>query len=68
VLIEGNEQRYRIDFKEERKLWDEIERVYVLEPAQRTAPNFADIIGELKERLHRSTRGGRHGFVLDNDL
>jgi type IV secretion system protein VirB4 len=22
VLIEGNEQRYRLDFKEERKLWD----------------------------------------------
>ncbi len=32
VLIEGNEQRYRLDFKEERKLWDAIERVYVLEP------------------------------------
>jgi hypothetical protein len=31
VLIEGNEQRYRIDFKEERKLWNAIERVYVLE-------------------------------------
>ena len=36
VLIEGNEQRYRLDFKEERKLWDAIERVYVLEPEQRT--------------------------------
>ena len=22
MLIEGNEQRYRLDFKEERKLWD----------------------------------------------
>ncbi len=22
VLIEGNEQRYRLDFKEERRLWD----------------------------------------------
>jgi type IV secretory pathway VirB4 component len=29
VLIEGTEQRYRLDFKEERKLWDAIERVYV---------------------------------------
>jgi type IV secretion system protein VirB4 len=66
VLIEGNDQRYRIDFKEERKLWDAIERVYVLEPAQRTLSNFADIIGELKERLHRWTRGGQHGFLFDN--
>jgi type IV secretion system protein VirB4 len=66
VLIEGNEQRYRLDFKEERKLWDAIERVYVLEPAQRTLSNFADIIGELKERLHRWTRGGQHGFLFDN--
>ena len=32
VLIEGNEQRYRLDFKEERRLWDAIERIYVLEP------------------------------------
>ena len=66
VLIEGNEQRYRIDFKEERKLWNAIERVYVLEPAQRTVSNFADIIGELKDRLHRWTRGGQHGFLFDN--
>jgi type IV secretion system protein VirB4 len=66
VLIEGNDQRYRIDFKEERKLWDAIERVYVLEPAQRTLSNFAEIIGELKERLHRWTRGGQHGVLFDN--
>ena len=26
VLIEGNDDRYRMDFKEERKLWDAIER------------------------------------------
>ena len=26
VLIEGNDQRYRLDFKEERRLWDAIER------------------------------------------
>ena len=32
VLIEGNEQRYRLDFKEERRLWDAIKRMYVLEP------------------------------------
>ena len=40
VLIEGNEQRYRLDFKEERRLWDAIERMYVLEPDQRTISNF----------------------------
>ncbi|MFZ0661197.1 MAG: type IV secretion system DNA-binding domain-containing protein [Acidobacteriaceae bacterium] len=66
VLIEGNEQRYRLDFKEERKLWDAIERTYMLESDQRTVSNFANIIGELKERLHRWTRGGQYGFLFDN--
>ncbi len=66
VLIEGNEQRYRLDFKEERKLWDAIERAYMLEPDQRTISNFTNIIGELKERLHRWTRGGQYGFLFDN--
>jgi len=66
VLIEGNEQRYRLDFKEERRLWDAIERIYVLEPNQRTISNFSNIIGELKERLHRWTRGGQYGFLFDN--
>jgi len=66
VLIEGNEQRYRLDFKEERRLWDAIERIYVLEPNQRTVSNFGNIIGELKERLHRWTRGGQYGFLFDN--
>jgi len=66
VLIEGNDQRYRIDFKEERRLWDAIERVYVLEPDQRTISNFGNIIGELKERLHRWSRGGQYGFLFDN--
>jgi type IV secretion system protein TrbE len=67
VLAEGNEQRYRLDFKEERRLWDAIERMYVLEPQQRTVSNFANIIGELKERLHRWTQGGQYGFVFDNN-
>lgn len=66
VLIEGNGQRYRLDFKEERRLWDGIERMYVLEPEQRTVSNFGNIIGELKERLHRWTRGGQYGFLFDN--
>ncbi len=66
VLIEGNEQRYRLDFKEERRLWDAIERIYVLEPNQRTISNFGNIIGELKERLYRWTRGGQYGFLFDN--
>ena len=66
VLIEGNGQRYRLDFKEERKLWDTIERTYMLEPDQRTVANFANIIGELKERLHRWTRVGQYGFLFDN--
>lgn len=66
VLIEGNSQRHRMDFKEERKVWDAIERMYVLEPDQRTVSNFANIVGELKERLHRWVRGGQHGFLFDN--
>lgn len=66
VLIEGSEGRYRLDFKEERKLWDAIERTYVLEPDQRTVSNFANIVGELKERLHRWTANGQYGFVFDN--
>jgi type IV secretion/conjugal transfer VirB4 family ATPase len=66
VLIEGNEQRYRLDFKEERRLWDAIERMYMLEATQRTVSNFANIVGELKERLHRWTRGGQYGFLFDN--
>src|SRR5271156_5101458 len=66
VLIEGSDDRYRMDFKEERKLWDAIERMYVLEPNQRTISNFGNIIGELKERLHRWTRGGQYGFLFDN--
>jgi type IV secretion system protein TrbE len=66
VLIEGSGIRYRIDFKEERRLWDAIERMYFLEPDQRTLSNFANILGELKERLHRWVKGGQHGFLFDN--
>ncbi|HTF70851.1 MAG TPA: DUF87 domain-containing protein, partial [Edaphobacter sp.] len=66
TLIEGNEQRYRLDFKEERKLWDGIERMYMLELEQRTLSNFANIVGELKDRLHRWTRQGQYGFLFDN--
>jgi type IV secretion system protein VirB4 len=66
VLIEGTGQRYRLDFKEERKLWAAIENMYVIEPAQRTLSTFAEIIGELKERLHRWTADGQYGFLFDN--
>jgi type IV secretion system protein TrbE len=66
VLIEANDQHYRLDFKEERRLWDAIERVYVLDQDQRTLSNLANIIGELKERLHRWTRAGQYGFLFDN--
>jgi type IV secretion system protein VirB4 len=66
TLIEGNDARHRLDYREERKLWDGIERVYVLEPEQRTISNFANILGELKDRLHRWTRHGQYGFLFDN--
>jgi type IV secretion system protein VirB4 len=66
VLIEGNDKRYRLDFKEERKLWEAIERMYVVAPEQRTLSTFSQIIGELKERLHRWTKDGQYGFLFDN--
>jgi type IV secretion system protein TrbE len=66
VLIEGNDERFRLDFKEERKLWEAIERTYLLETGQRTISNFANIIGDLKDRLHRWTRAGQYGFLFDN--
>ena len=66
VLIEGRDQRYRLDFKEEQKLWNGIERIYTLDPGQRTVSNLASIIGELKDRLHRWTRAGQYGFLFDN--
>ena len=66
VLIEGNGERFRLDFKEERKLWEAIDRTYLLEPGQRTLSNFANIIGDLKDRLHRWTRAGQYGFLFDN--
>ncbi len=66
VLIEGDGQRYRIDFKDEIRLWNAIERIYMLEPAQRTLSNLASIIGELKDRLYRWTRAGQYGFLFDN--
>ncbi len=66
VLIEGTDKRYRLDFKEERKLWEAIERMYVVAPEQRTLSTFSQIIGELKERLHRWTKEGQYGFLFDN--
>ncbi len=66
VLIEGRAQHSRMDFKEEQKLWNAIERVYMLEPGQRTVSNLASIIGEMKDRLHRWTRVGQCGFLFDN--
>lgn len=66
VLIEGWDRRYRMDFREEQRLWNAIERIYILEPGQRTVSNLAGIIGEIKDRLHRWTRAGQYGFLFDN--
>ena len=38
----------------------------MLEAGQRTISNFVNIIGELKDRLHRWTRAGQYGFLFDN--
>jgi type IV secretion system protein VirB4 len=64
VLIETD--RYHLDFKEERQLYSGIERMYMLDREQRTVSNFAEIIGELKDRLHKWTQAGQYGFVFDN--
>ena len=40
--------------------------MYVVAPEQRTLSTFSQIIGELKERLHRWTREGQYGFLFDN--
>ena len=66
VLIEGREPNYRLDFKEESRLWNAIERMYVLEPDQRTVSNLSNIVGELRERLYRWSNGGQYGFMFDN--
>jgi type IV secretion/conjugal transfer VirB4 family ATPase len=66
VLIEGDDERFRLDYKETRKLWDAIGRMYTVPPEQRTVSTFANIIGDLKERLHRWTKDGQYGFLFDN--
>jgi type IV secretion system protein VirB4 len=66
VLIEGDGQRYRLDYREEIKLWNAIERIYMLEPGQRTLSNLSSIVGELRDRLYRWTRAGQYGFLFDN--
>ncbi len=66
VLIEGDGQRYRLDFKDDIKLWNGIERIYMLPQEQRTLSNLAGIVGELKDRLYRWTRAGQYGFLFDN--
>lgn len=66
VLIVGTGQRYKLDFKEESKLGAAIENMYVVEPEQRSLSTFVEIIGELKERLHRWTQDEQYGFLFDN--
>jgi type IV secretion system protein VirB4 len=66
VLIEGPEQRFPLDFKEERRLFEAIERMYVLSPEQRTLSTFCQIVGDLKERLQRWTGQEQFGFLFDN--
>ncbi len=66
VLLEG--ERYQaLGFEEERQLYAAVERIYVLDAPQRTLSNFADIVGPLKDRLHRWTRAGQYGYIFDNE-
>lgn len=66
VLIGGNDKRFQLDYREERRLWEAVERMYTVPVEQRTLSTFANIIGELRERLHRWTREGQYGFLFDN--
>ena len=66
VLIEGGDERHRLDYKEIRQLWDAVERMYTVPREQRTLSTFANIVGGLKDRLHRWTQGGQYGFLFDN--
>jgi type IV secretion/conjugal transfer VirB4 family ATPase len=65
VLIAGD-RNYQMDYSEAQKLWDAIDRIYVLDPPLRTLSNFASIVGDLKARLHRWTRDGQYGFLFDH--
>ena len=64
VLIEGG--KYQLSYGEEQQLYSAIERVYILDPEQRTLTNLADLVGPLKDRLHRWVRGGQYGYAFDN--
>jgi len=67
VLIEGNEQRYRLDFKERTSAVGCDRAIYVLgaQPAHDLKLQQHSS-ASLKERLHRWTRGGQYGFLFDN--
>lgn len=67
VLIEGRDERFRLDYRETRLLWDAIERMYTVPREQRTLSTFATLVGELRDRLHRWVRGGQFGFLFDNE-
>jgi type IV secretory pathway VirB4 component len=55
VLIEGNEQRYRLDFKEERRLWDvfdlDLTEIVNRGPVSFTAFPFTSVRGKQGEKV-----------------
>jgi type IV secretion/conjugal transfer VirB4 family ATPase len=65
VLIEAS-GRYELTPEDEKKLFDAIERAYMLPAEIRTLTNFASILGPLGERLHRWTQAGQFGHLFDN--
>jgi hypothetical protein len=75
VLIEGSDERYRLDFKEERKLWEAIDRTYLLEPDQRNRKDHGGCHrrqGVLGRRcsgqfLLRASGEGRHRLEPEPD-
>ena len=66
VLLEGADG-YRLSDAEDREVYDAIENVYALDPAQRRLFTLANMIPRpLGRRLDKWIEGGRYGALFDN--
>lgn len=66
VLLEGADG-YRLSELEDRELYDAIENVYVLDPAQRRLFTLANLLPRaLSQRLSKWIEGGRYGDLFDH--
>jgi type IV secretion system protein TrbE len=66
VLLEGTDG-YRLTDAEDREVYDAIENVYALDPAQRRLFTLANMVPRpLGRRLGKWIEGGRYGGLFDN--